>query len=458
MRTKRETKQNPDLQNEFKTTRFLWHLAESWFRAKKENTLDIFWTGLENMLKEYDTKNPTGRRNTIGKHTATLNEPSATSKVSPATMKKPSAILNEPSAILTNESPAILNEQSAMNKPSAILNLSGTTPVKQGPREPERSATRPRLPKPSGDPSSTVLTPSPSVAGAQPPTVTRPVPSMAEAGPSRPRPPTPSATRPVPSMAEAGPSRPRVPTSSSTSSLTTGYSTSSTLRAILNENGYVPLRITPAFSKSKSKIRPAKLSGNSDYLPSIQVKHENKGTRKRKQPVDKGPESGTKRRRKSPKPTGDIRNPPCKRCREKDLTCYSQEGGNACVSCAKIKIRCSTKAVVKRDKKPAVVNNARPETSKHIGQSPPSRPSPIPRPLTRRPSWPIPVPRPPPRPQVYKTDDLLLSSSPAASPERNVERPELRPVLQLAQERRPRTRSKVDEVKRYTTEEKGKGK
>jgi hypothetical protein len=152
--------------------------------------------------------------------------------------------------------------------------------------------------------------------------------------------------------------------------------------------------------------------------------------------------------------TGDIRNPPCKRCREKDLTCYSQEGGNACVSCAKIKIRCSTKAVVKREKKPSVVNNARPETSKHISQSPPSRPAPIPRPLTRRPSWPIPVPRT----QVYKTDDLLLSSSPAASPERNVERPGLRPVLQLAQERRTHTRSKVDEVKRYTTEEKGKGK
>jgi hypothetical protein len=173
---------------------------------------------------------------------------------------------------------------------------------------------------------------------------------------------------------------------SATSSLSARYSTSSTLFAILIENDYYPLKITPAFFKSMSKILQAELPGSSEYLLSIQkrnkVKHENKGTRKRRQPVDKGQESRTKRRQKLPQPIGDIRNPPCKRCRDKELTCYSQAGGNACVSCVKIKIRCSTKAVVKREKKPAIVNTAQAETTKRIGHSPPSQETPVPHPQT----------------------------------------------------------------------------
>jgi hypothetical protein len=50
--------------------------------------------------------------------------------------------------------------------------------------------------------------------------------------------------------------------------------------------------------------------------------------------------SARKRDRKAPQATGNVRDPPCDRCEKRQTTCYSQVVGNACLGCAKMKLRC----------------------------------------------------------------------------------------------------------------------
>ena len=126
--------------------------------------------------------------------------------------------------------------------------------------------------------------------------------------------------------------------------------------------------------------------------------------------------------------------PPCKRCRTKGISCYIQSGGSACVNCAKNKQRCSAGVARKptTEKKGTAVKANRPELPK---------PKAIERPPTSRQDDP----------------DVQILSSPSSS---HFLRDTVQPEVA------PRTRSQMADVKvqlrkeerRYTAEEKGKGK
>ena len=133
-----------------------------------------------------------------------------------------------------------------------------------------------------------------------------------------------------------GPSRPRV-LMKTTSRRSSTISSLSTPRDPSPPSDYNPKMITPIWPPRK----PVAYDSDNDpeYLPSIKVKHiGNKG--KEKEEVPKREETGTKRKRKSPQATGNVNDKPCKRCVEKNLTCFSQYGGNACLNCAKVKLKC----------------------------------------------------------------------------------------------------------------------
>jgi hypothetical protein len=73
------------------------------------------------------------------------------------------------------------------------------------------------------------------------------------------------------------------------------------------------------------------------------VKHEKKNDKGKERMKDVKPKEEvtvTRRPRKPPQSTGVVRQPPCTRCVKRKTTCYKQRGGNACVSCAKVKLRC----------------------------------------------------------------------------------------------------------------------
>ena len=49
---------------------------------------------------------------------------------------------------------------------------------------------------------------------------------------------------------------------------------------------------------------------------------------------------GGDRTRNPPKLMGRLREVKCKQCVEKEMVCYSQEVGKACISCAQLKLKC----------------------------------------------------------------------------------------------------------------------
>lgn len=291
MKIRKATAQDIELLREFAIIRYIWVFAVDYTRAKKGGTLEVFWKDVKGKLVGFDEKNPTCRRqSTIGKTLLTGQ----------TTIPLKSAIgqISTPLLSATKQTPAA-KQKSAGREPSAAVQHSATS---QPP----------------------VASPIPNAAPVL--SEKRPVTNLKKTR-ARSRSPTPGPSRPRPPVPTAAPSS----LSSIPSSYVAGYR--------------IPGRPTPQNAKSKwsdvsSEYQPS-IRAKPD-LPSIKVKPvETKGKRKAINAVPKVEDTSSKKPRKQPQSSGELRDQPCKRCKKRKLTCYTQKGGNnACVNCARMKLRC----------------------------------------------------------------------------------------------------------------------
>ena len=74
MQAKKQNKNNANIYREFNITRFLWTFCEQWIRAKKARLLNTFRGNVGNAKKQYDHKNPAGRRDQTMPRPPTVDE------------------------------------------------------------------------------------------------------------------------------------------------------------------------------------------------------------------------------------------------------------------------------------------------------------------------------------------------------------------------------------------------
>lgn len=285
MRIRKDTRDNDNIQREFKVTRFLWDFARKWHTSNKANKLDAFWAEVRTTLNDFDDKNPGAQR--------LDNQDNNVQMIRPG--------VRTPSAGLTRQ-------EDRMTPPAEEPRQQTLSPV-------GRTRQEVRITPPAEDPL------------RQGPTTPPPVPEH-----SRPRAQT---SPPV-----AGPSQPRI-IPADTQNYPAALSTSSTI-------SYISHRI-PGLPKLTRLTRPDENeeSDASEYLPKIKVKHE-KSTNEPK-------------RRRTPQPTGEVRPTTCNRCAARKIICYAQSGGLACVSCAKMKLKCddTKEKAVKKEKEKAKTAEAK---------------------------------------------------------------------------------------------------
>ena len=380
-RIRKDTGLNEAVKKEFEVDRFLWVFSQNWRKAKKENGLDSYWDGVNKMMENYDRENPTGRR-MVSKVAAKVTSAIAdtrkdsattpTANVSLAIAEVPSA--NDGNDLATkgtgNVSSAIAKDATANDKlstpksisPIAIADVASATAKVASANDNKTSATKHQAidHHSLNPPPSTSKSISP-IAQFTPPLQSSMIEDFSDIGepitvkrnflsnelkPTRPQylplnfqssannNKAPGRTRsksPTP-----GPSRPRI-LMKTTSRRSSTISSLSTPRDPSPPSDYNPKMITPIWPPMKPVAYDS--GDDPEYLPSIKVKHiGNKG--KEKEEAPKREETGTKRKRKPPQATGDVNDKPCKRCVEKNLTCFSQSGGNACLNCAKVKLKC----------------------------------------------------------------------------------------------------------------------
>ena len=257
MKIKKSTKEQAELQHEFKVNRFLWQFAGDYMIAKKGNALDKFWPQLPSILKKYDTINPAGRRSPPVLAANAASSIKATSGDVQRTAVKTPAMKNVPPSLPPAKPIAPPPPSSAIppNVPRASVAPSKPPKVTSAIHVP--AAPSSALPRPAGTPS------------ALPPRV-------------QPKNDKQSAIAPPPTEAEAGPSRPRDRTLSAIGGSDSSYSsplTSPTLQKTLKEQGYNPT-IIKAVRPNLKRPREEESSGESDaeFLPTIHVKGKTKST------------------------------------------------------------------------------------------------------------------------------------------------------------------------------------
>lgn len=285
MRIKKETKANADLQVEFSVARYLWGFATQWFRAKTTNRLADFWANVGTTLESYDRDHPTGRR--------------------------------------IQQKPA--NRQQLISKPSEIPTAASTTPTLPP------AAPKPQMETQMTPPADIEKTRATVPTGRLPlpkprPVVVIPPPAKKTIGRTR-------SESPV-----AGPSRPP-----ETQKAANTFSPSS-------DSGYVEGRRLPGWptllkqQQQQKEFIESSLSDadGSEYLPEIKVKHDRGREEKVEEGKGKTKEEGLggDKRRKPPQPTGELREYECRRCVEKEIACYTQKEGKACLGCATMKLKC----------------------------------------------------------------------------------------------------------------------
>lgn len=383
MKIKKAWKHVPAIMGEFRVPRYVWLFAQTWHQAKTTKTLDQFWSEVRTTLDDFNQQYPDGRRDI---------RPTPI-PVSPLVDAQP--IPPPLTAISGTQRPQLPKRPSPtpvgglkLPVPSAIPPMSSALPATQRPKLPVPSAMPPVLPATQRLP--LPKRPSPKL----------PVPLAT--GPPGPKSPVPSGMRsPTP---VAGPSRPKLPSPSSghAHNVPSRPAPSATQRSASSDgtSSYAPSYVTRRipWGVGMKKRNPSDMSSLSylsdEDLPAIKVKrHEeeklDKGKGKMKED-DIGPE----RKRKAPMATGDLRDPVCKRCVEKSRDCYVQEGGRACVACAKDKLRCedfghsdiSGKGKQKAENPPKLKKLPKPSQPRPT-QAKPSQAKPT-KPRTRKPSAP----------------------------------------------------------------------
>jgi hypothetical protein len=334
MRTKRETRENDEIQREFNLPRYIWVFAQNWILGKRENKLEKFWGEVRGSLEEFDKKNPTGRRSVSISETSTIGtgQPSATKQI-PSLRDSP-VTTNNP---ISSQAPDISSSAPGPNPSHAPIPMPKPKNVKPTPKPTPKPMPKPTtLPKPTATPTTLPKpTPIPTTKPKATP-MPRSVPKLSPNPTPVPKNTTIRTRTPPP---VAGPSRPQA------------YTTSPGPYSSSSGSSYVPQYISHRISwraerNASLNVTPIEQNttelseSNSEYQPKIKVQHEEKKDKGKGKMNPKDDDFGAKKMRKPPQPTEVVREHPCQRCVKKKIVCYNQAGGKSCLGCAKMKLRC----------------------------------------------------------------------------------------------------------------------
>ncbi|KAF8809690.1 hypothetical protein BYT27DRAFT_7254407 [Phlegmacium glaucopus] len=325
MRTSRATADDAKVKREFQVPRFLWRFADVYQGARRAQRLDgVFWDGLGQVLQDYNQRHPTGHRAPI---------PGVPPPVQPTT-----PIIPPPQVQFRVMMPT--------RPPIAGPSRPRPTPPSDSEESARRSATPAPAPSPMpvSPPLSRVPVPGVRIPG-------QPVPARFPKKIVRPRVPVPmpqTPTPPAPAVPVPGvriPGRTFQPAPASLPSI------------IVRPRVPVPMPQTPtapaqnlgvAGPSRDWQLSPLMESSNeSARLPAGGKRDKGKARMRDERPEEQGDSRGMQqerrpesKKRRPPQSTGQLRENTCRRCERLHLYCISQAGGKACVSCARVKMKC----------------------------------------------------------------------------------------------------------------------